>query len=333
MNKFAVLLVAVLAVFGIWFGGWFLGAAQIGNAIAELADADGEEAPRVTCARQDVGGFPFRFDITCEGATIAAGDMTVTVGGIRATVLAYNPTQAKFSALAPVTLADAYSGAENRIDFAALEGSASLTAASPWRGLFGEGWRIRRVSVLVDGLDWIDTVVGERLILSASHAESHLIDIPERHDPDTGTAALATYVQLNDAVAPAYGIAEGEAVLEAEVSGLPDDLRAFESEAALAGWREAGGALRLVRLRGTSGEDFVESSGTLSLDGAARLDGQVAITSRGVVERFGASLPEEWKGIILGTQAADGSYSQTLNIRAGVVFAGLLPVAMVPPLM
>jgi hypothetical protein len=42
-------------------------------------------------------------------------------------------------------------------------------------------------------------------------------------------------------------------------------------------------------------------------------------------------LPEAYRGWIVGAQAEDGSYSQTLNIAAGVVFAGLIPAGMIPP--
>ena len=43
-------------------------------------------------------------------------------------------------------------------------------------------------------------------------------------------------------------------------------------------------------------------------------------------------LPPEWQAIILGAKRPDGSYSQTLTIRAGVVFSGLVPIMMIPPL-
>jgi hypothetical protein len=42
--------------------------------------------------------------------------------------------------------------------------------------------------------------------------------------------------------------------------------------------------------------------------------------------------PPEWKDWIVGNPAADGSYSQTLNIAAGVVFSGLVPTGVIPAL-
>lgn len=333
MKKIVALFAAVVAVLALWTGGWFYAAGEIRTAVANLAQEDGETEPKITCGKLNVSGFPFRFDLECAGATIVSGDLTVTLAGFRASVLAYNPTQAKVSALAPLTLADAYSGAESRITFSAADGSARLVTDDLWAGLSGKGWRIARVSVVADAFEWTDTLVGETRVMSARHVEAHLIDIPEQHDAAAGTAALAAYAKLTETDAPGLGIAGGEASLEAELSGLPDDLQRLAADDVVRSWQAAGGQLKLVGLKGTAGEEFLESSGTIALDSAARLDGQISLRSKGLVERLGALLPENLKPLVVGAAEADGSYSQTLTIKAGVVFSGLMPVAMIPPLM
>ena len=156
--------------------------------------------------------------------------------------------------------------------------------------------------------------------------------MPERLDPAAGTAALAGYAELIDIVAPAYGVGDGRLTLEAELTGLPADLRAYDSATLPRFWQEHQGELKLVSARGNAGEDFVESSGTFRLAAGAHVDGNLSVKSKGLVERLGASLPEDVKTVLIGQPAADGSYSQTLNIKAGVVFVGLVPVAMIPPL-
>jgi hypothetical protein len=333
MRRFIVLIIVVLVVAGLWSGGWLYGATRIDSELAALDEGDGISGPKFTCGMRSVTGFPFRFDIACESLTIVSGDMTATLAGVRATFLAYNPTQAKLSALSPLTLSDAFSGAQSRIAFAGVEGSAHVVARDLWEGLSGEGWRILRISLVADGVEWTDTVLGEVLMMSSSHIEAHLLDVPEKHDPTAGTAALAGYASLADVTAPAQGISGGAATLEAELTGLPDDLRALAAPDVLARWRDAAGQLRLVALKGTAGSDFIESAGTLSLDSGARLDGQIQLQSKGLVERIGDIIPPDWKSVLLGGQAQDGSYSQTLTIKAGIVFVGLLPVAMIPPLL
>ena len=73
-------------------------------------------------------------------------------------------------------------------------------------------------------------------------------------------------------------------------------------------------------------------SGAAQLDAQGRVNGQLKLNSKGVVERLGTAIPDQYRGLIVGGQAADGSYSQTVNIAAGVMFVGLLPAGMLSPL-
>lgn len=332
MGKFIVLIIAVVLVLGLWSGGWYYGAGEIRRTVESLAEADGESEPKITCGELNVTGFPFRFDVECRDAGMIAGDITATLAGVRSSLLAYNPTQVRFSALSPLTVADAFSGSRSRIDFASADGSARVVTDDLWRGLSGEGWRIGRVSIVADEVRWVDTIVGDVPVMDAGHVEAHLVDVPAAHDAGAGTATLAAHATLSTVTAPGWQIAGGEAVLEAELSGLPDDLRSMAEADAVARWRDAGGQLKLTTLKGTAGDEFVESSGTLALDSGSRLDGQIALRHRGLVERFGDLIPEEWRGLVLGGQEDDGSYSQAVTIKAGIVFSGLMPVTIIPPL-
>lgn len=332
MNRFVWLGLVVLAAAGAWTAGWFYAAGQARSAVTSLASGDGQAAPALSCAALEITGFPFRFDLACTEATIVDGDISVSIAGLKGSVLVYNPTHALISAQTPITIADAFTGSQSRIDFTGAEASIRLQSADLWAGLRGEGWRVARASLVADDLKWTDTLTGENLIASASHLEAHLLDIPEQHEPEKGLSALAAYARLEEAQAPGFQIASGEVSLEAELSGLPDDLRAFATPDVLQRWRDSGGQLKLVGLQGTAGEEFFKSTGTLALDSAARVEGQIQLTSKGLVERTGTLIAEDWKGLVLGAQAADGSYSQTLNMRGGFIFAGLMPVGQLAPL-
>jgi hypothetical protein len=333
LNRFAWLLVLVILVCGAWSVGWLVAAGNARAAIAGLATQDGETSPQLTCESLDISGFPFRFDVSCTGATMVSGDITATIAGIRASVLAYSPTHAILSAQSPATLADAFTGSRSRIDFASAEASARLTTEDVWSGLQGRGWRLARASLVAGDVSWTDTLAGEHLIAHSAQLETHLLDMPELHDPAQGQSGLAIYARLADVDAPGFAVAEGEASLEAELTRLPDDLRAFGDPELLRRWADADGQLRIVSLRGEAGEEFIESEGTLALDSAARPEGQIKLTSKGLVERTGTLVPEEWQGLVLGAPAEDGSYSQTLNLRGGFVFAGLIPVAQLEPIL
>jgi hypothetical protein len=321
MNRFAYLIIAVVAVVVLWTGGWFFLSTQVRGTVESLAANDGETAPRVTCERLDIGGFPFRFDVDCAGAQIVSGDLTVAVPEIGVSALVYRPTHLIGAARGPATLTDAFTGARNSVSWSALDASLRLA-----------DWRIERFSLVGRDLSWTDTLFGEALIASSSEGEAHLIDIPERLDAAAGRAALAGYVRLAELNAPAFAVAGGASELEMELTGLPSDLRLLGAPDALRQWQQAGGQLRIVSLNATAGEDYLTADGEVFLNDAGQAEGQVRIASHGVVERIEGLFPEPYRGLILGQPAADGSYSNTINLRGGVIASGMMPAGIIPPL-
>jgi hypothetical protein len=235
-------------------------------------------------------------------------------------MLVYNPFHVLAFMQSPVTYDDAFTGSRGRLDFADMEASARLT-----------GWRIGRVSVVINQPVLNDAVLEDRLIAKASKAEFHLVDDPAKHDAEKGLAALEEYVRVEGLNAPMQSIADGSLTLEAEITGLPDDVRTYGEGDLIKRWQAAGGEAQIVSLKGEDGADNFSTTGALGLDDAGRVKGQLAIVSKGVVERLGPMIPEDFKWLVLGAQDANGGYSQTLNIAAGVVFSGLVPLGMIPP--
>jgi hypothetical protein len=320
MKRIIILGAVVVLVIAAWTAAWFWGAGFITEQVKALAKEDGVTEPKFTCGSLGVGGFPFGFDLTCTNAAVIYGDVTVTASGLKASAEVYNPTFVLVFAQSPVSIADAFTGSQSRVDFESARASARLN-----------GWRIGRVSVVVEKPVWNDTVLEDRLIARAAHAEAHLIDLPADHDAKDGLAGLGQYAEVEGLSAPGFEINAARATLESTVDKLPDDVRSYGDPNLLKRWQAAGGTFTLSGLSAVDGESNFDATGTLKLDGQGRLDGQVKLHSKGVVERIGPMIPEAYRGWIVGAQAADGSYSQTLNIAAGVVFAGLIPAGMVPP--
>lgn len=334
MRKFLALGLAVLVVLALWSGGWFWAESELRRQIETLANADGETSPRVTCGTLAVTGFPFRFDVDCEEVALTYGDHDITLSGLRASVLAYNPTHVIFSARPPYSMANAFTGSQSRFDFTSLEGSARVTARDIFAGLSGEGWRIARVSLLASGVAWYDTVLEDLLQAKAESAELHLMDEPERHDPKAGTAALALYASVTGLDVPALSIASGQSSLEAELTGLPDDLRLLDTPAPLQDWQKRGGELKLVRFTGnqpTPDESF-DVTGTASLTAAGLVNAQLAYTTRGVFDHLAGMLPTTTLAMFRGAPAADGSFSNELNMVDGRLNALAMTMMEVPPL-
>jgi hypothetical protein len=193
-------------------------------------------------------------------------------------------------------------------------------------------WRIARASVVVDGPVLTDTLAGETEVGRAEHAEFHLVDVPEAHDAAAHTAALEVFTTVTGLSAPALAIEGGQGTIEAEVTGLPDDVRAFGDPEPLRRWQAAGGQLEVTSAKGNDADQSFDVSGTLALDAGGRPDGQLSIASKGLVEGLQGLVPPELQGLILGSPAEDGSYKQVVTLKSGVVFSGIVPAGMLPPL-
>ena len=320
--KKIITLAIVIAVLAVGYtGAWFWAAGQASAYVKTLETADGVTTPRVVCGAFGIGGFPFGFDVTCNKATIVSGDVTVSVAGFKAAAEVYRPTHVLIFVQSPVSFADAFTGSQSRLDFASLQASARLS-----------GWRIGRVSVLMDAPVWNDTVLEDRLLAQAAKVEAHLVDVPEKHDATSGLATLAEYAKVEGLNAPGFEIAAGQSSFEGEITNLPDDVRTYGDGDLPRRWQAAGGRFVITGFNGSDGDTRFDATGTLGLDSAGRAEGQLKLSSKGVVERLGPVIPEQYKGLIVGGQREDGSYSQTLNLAAGVVFSGLVPAGMIPPL-
>jgi hypothetical protein len=321
MKKIIALGVILFVLVAAYSVAWFWAAGQATAYVKTLETADGVSMPRVVCGDFRVSGWPFGFDVTCGNATVVSGDVTATVTGLKASAEVYRPTHVLLFVQSPVTLDDAFTGSRSRLDFADAEASVRL-----------DGWRIGRVSLVLNEPVWNDTVLDDRLLAKAGKLEAHLVDVPARHDAAAGRATLANYVLVEGLDAPGFEIGSGSSTFEAEITNLPDDVRTYGDADLLRRWQAAGGRFNILGFKGDDATSSFEASGTLGLDAGGRVEGQVKLHSRGVVERLGPMIPEQYRGWIVGTPAEDGSYSQTLNIAAGVVFSGLVPAGMIPPL-
>ncbi len=321
MKRIIALIIVVVLVIAGWSGAWLWGASQITAQVKALETADAVTTPRVTCGSYFLGGYPFGFDLTCGEATINLADTTVTASGIKASAEVYNPTHILVFAQAPVHVKDEFTGSESTVTFDAASASGSLI-----------GWRIGRVSLVLDKPVWNDSVIPDqpRLIASADHLEAHLVDLPKLYDAANHQQGLGQYVEIDNLDAPGFAINAGKSIFQGELSKLPDDVRTYDASV-VKRWQQAGGQFTLVSFKGDDGDTHFEATGNLNLDDQGRIGGQVKLNSKGVVERVGNAIPPQLKGIVLGAQAADGSYSSTVNIAAGVVFAGLVPAAVIPP--
>jgi hypothetical protein len=311
----------VIAVIVLWSAAWLVVAGLVRQNVEALALADGVSSPNIACESLDVGGFPFRFDVDCTNARITSGDVTAEVPGIRASVRVYAPTHMLAWALGPVQLADDFTGTRNAVAWSSLEASVRLS-----------NWRIARASLSAKDVVWSDTLFGDAVIAQSPLAELHLFDIPEQHDAERHVAALAVYGRAQDVAWPGLTLADTNAEIQLELSGLPDDVRNWGDPLLLPAMQQAGGVLKVIGIQATDGDAVLNAAGELRLDGNGAPEGQIRVVSTGVAERIGPLIDEPWRTVVLGTPGEDGAHTNQINLRAGAVFSGLIPIAAVPPL-
>jgi hypothetical protein len=320
MKKIIALGAVIFVVVAAYSVAWLWAAGQATAYVKTLETADGVTMPRVVCGDFRITGWPFGFDATCTNATVESGDVTVTVSGIKAAAEVYRPTHVLLSAQSPASIEDAFTGSRSRLDFVSAQASVRL-----------DGWRLGRASAVLTEPVWNDAVLDDRLIAKATNVEAHLVDVPAKHDAAKRLATLEQYVLVEGLDAPGFEIGSGKSTFEAEISNLSDDVRTYGDADLLKRWQAAGGKYSIVGFKGDDATSSFDATGTLGLDPNGRIEGQLKLHSRGVVERMGPMIPEQYRGWIVGTPAEDGSYSQVLNIAAGVVFSGLVPTGMIPP--
>lgn len=311
----------VLFVVLAWTAGWFFVAGQVRQQVELLALGDGETSPQLQCGTLDVGGYPFRFDVECTNAALVSGDLLVEVPGIRASAMAWRPTHVVASAMGPAQLSDAFTGLEQGVAWDRLEASLRL-----------DNWRIARLSVLADTVQWTDRLFGETMIASAPQVELHLLDMPEQHNAETRRAALAGYLRASEVDAPGIALADTNAEVELELTALPDDVRDWGVVPFLPDWQQAGGTLRVVGIRANDGTADLNATGQLALDATGYPTGSIAIDSVGVAERIGPYLEEPWRTLVLGVPGEDGRHKNQLNFGGGALSSGLVPIAQLAPL-
>ncbi len=334
LRKFLWLAIAVVVVVAAWTAGWFWIAGEARHQVQLLAEADGETAPRFTCGSFSISGFPFRFDAECQDATLVDQDLTVTFAGIKASLLAYNPTHLIFSGKGPFAYSDAFSGSQRRLDFSRLDGSVRVTAIDPIKSLSGEGWRLARFSVEGDDITVTDTVAADVLEASAKHVEAHLVDMPELLDKAAGTSALANYVAATQLTLPGLKVTSGNLTLEAQLTGLPTDLRDYAEPDPIRRWQAAGGALKLVRLSGSqpSPDEKFDVTGEFKLNGGGFAEGQLDYASKGVLDRLSEFVPAVQLAMLRGAPQGEGNFSNSLTVMDGQVKLLTFVFAQIPSL-
>jgi hypothetical protein len=270
----ALVLAAALA----WSAFWFYAASKVDETADAWRAREAQSGRVYDCAKRSVAGFPFRFEVSCSGASVAL--MSQTAGASQAAVTArlgeilvlaqvYDPKLLIAEFAAPATISGSDHLPSMMVNWSKARSSIVGLPAVP-----------QRVAIVFDdpAIDRIDASVP---LARAKHVELHarLADGSAQDHPVIETVlqiAGGSLRELHPLLAEPF---------DADVRALLAGLQDFSPKPWPQRFREiqaAGGHVQIVRSRIAQGELIVVAAGTLGLNANGRLEGELQMTVAGI---------------------------------------------------
>jgi len=268
----APILVIALAIG--WALFWFIASSRIADDIEAWRLREAKGGRNYTCAGQEIGGFPFRFELRCEGfgATITSisPNAIVAAHSFLAVAQVYDPTLLILELTGPARVSSS--------DPVSYQAQWSLAQAS----VRGTPREPQRVSIAVDAPQIDELRAGTaNALFKATRAELHG-RVVEGSVKDHPVIEIAS--RLEGASAPLFHVLTVQPFNSQSVMVLKG-LRDFSPKPWSERFREIqseGGALTIRQARFEQGEVLGVAAGTLRLTESGHLDGQMEATIAGL---------------------------------------------------
>ena len=303
-----------------WSAFWFYAASQVDQTVDVWRAREAKAGRIYDCAKRHVAGFPFRLEVTCEGASVtlvaqtaqgaAAAPVTAQLGKILVVAQIYTPKLLIAEFTAPATLAERGQPPSLQVNW--------RTARSSIAGLPGTP---ERVALVFDDAA-IDRIGGSAPLplARATHLELHgRLAEDSTVDHPVIEAALqingGSILELHPLLAQPF-----DADIRAKVRGLrdfspkpwPDRFREIQA---------AGGRIEITQSRIQQGDLISVAAGSLGLTANGRLDGELQMTVAGIEKVIPALGVEKMleEGVPQATldRLAPGVKSQDVNNLLG----------------
>ena len=275
----APVLVVIAAI--AWSIFWFYAASQV-DVQADAWRAQEAKSGRIyDCADRSVGGFPFRLEVRCDGATVTlvsqtAGastqaPITAKLGEILVVAQVYDPKRVIAEFTAPATVSDKAAQASYVVNWRLGRSSVVGLPAVP-----------QRASIVFDdsAIDRLDGSV-QMPLASAKHVELHG-RIAEGSPADHPVIESVLQISQGSIKGLHPLLAEPfDADVRAMLSGLKD----FAPKPWPVRFRElqaAGGHVDIMQSRIQQGDLVAVAAGTLGFSPAGCLDGELQMTVAGI---------------------------------------------------
>ena len=286
-SRFRIFLptLVLLVLFGALAGFWTYASWRAGQEIDAWLDREARLGRTWTCPNREIGGFPFRIEVTCDRPSFAGHapgrDVTGEVGRVMAVAQLQSPSHVIVEAVGPLVVASA-SGDRLTLEWELLHASVE---GRPGAGLGQFAVEVTKPRLAMTGFGIPQTN------LEAGMVDLHIRRTPDRPDSDraydvasrTTGLALPIADQLLGTTDPLYADIVAT-ILQAEPLAGGAPAQEFER------WRLAGGKILLNKLAVAKGTKRLDATGTLGIDDLHRPQGKLEVTLSGldeVLQRFG----------------------------------------------
>ncbi|MGE4043189.1 DUF2125 domain-containing protein [Pseudolabrys sp.] len=325
----------VLGLAGGWVALWYYAVGRGEAAVEGWRAREAKAGREYICDRQAFGGFPFRFEMTCDGATAifhgANPPFELKTPSIHVATQIYQPNLLIAEYVGPLSGGTRGQAPAMRLSWTLAQSSVRGTPSAP-----------ERVSIVVDQ-PVVERTNPAGTMLRAKHIEIH------GRLADGSIASLPVIdivLQAEQLSAPAAGPL-ATAPINADITGTLRGLTDFSPKSWPERFRDMqanGGRIEVSRARLQQGDTLALGSGTLSINARGRLDGQINMAVAGIegfINALGAATQQRngfgftlGLGLLGGNARVEGrpAISLPLRVSDGSVFFGPLKVGEIPPL-
>jgi len=271
-----LLLIAAAA----WSAFWFYAVSQAEVKADAWRAQEARSGRSYDCAKQAIGGYPFRLEVRCDGARVtltsqtagAAQPVTINLGEILAVAQVYNPKLLIAEFRAPATISESQNAPAMRVNWSSARSSVVGLPAIP-----------QRASIVFDdvAIDRVNDSSVQVPVARAKHVELHgrLAEGSTLRDPVIESVLQIESGSVQD-VHPVLA-RPFAADIHAKLSGLkdlvpkpwPQRLRELQAN---------GGHVEIVQSRIQQDDLIAVAAGTLELNAQGRIDGELQMTVTGL---------------------------------------------------
>ena len=264
-SAYFVLAIFVLLLIGGWSGYWAVGRGIVSDIIRNGVNVAEAEGGSLECGDQTLGGYPFRFELSCTPFRMEKDGEWYFINELRGIALAYNPTHVIFDVSGPAEINLGEDGPAYSANWSTAQASVVAENSKP-----------AQVDAVFNDPTLTYTVGEQSLELDADLTEAHMRRVEGNED------ALDVAFRINGLtsgnvsgdvpldVSFVMQLPEGSRLLDGEVSHLVDLLVDEEIR------------VNISSLQLQSGEFSISTEGNLVIDRQGRLNGTLPLVITGI---------------------------------------------------